>query len=148
MRQSRVPAHPTPPLFLPSVSMFVLCVCPPPPYLHVFGWSVSLAIPNTQASVLRPHAGPLLRLPCRSVLRSWAHLSHSLMGLVLPLPVSVMWIFPNPVPSLCPPLSLSWLSSPVAVSWHLESLYWNFRNLVISFLVLKNLLYNCSYPQL
>lgn len=53
-----VPVHPTPTpfsrwcpcLFSPSVRL---------PYLYVFGWSVSLAIPNTQGVCGVPHAGPL-----------------------------------------------------------------------------------------
>ena len=147
MRQSRRPSssHPTPfsrrcpCLFSASVHL---------PYLHVFGWSVSLAIPNTQASVLRPmqalcsgcradlffvpeHTFPTLSdgTGASSFLSQWCEFFKSSS---------------EPVSSIKPFLAIFSCSSFLAS----ESLYWNFRNLVISFLVLKNLLYNCSYPQL
>ena len=59
-------------LFSPSVHL---------PYLYVFGWSVSLAIPNSRGVCGVPHAGPLAG--CHADLFSipehtYLFLSHSL----------------------------------------------------------------------
>ena len=80
-------SHWCPCLFSPSVRL---------PYLYVFGWSVSLAIPNTQGVCGVPHAGPLSG--CHADLFSipehtYLFLFHSLCwDWSFLFPISVMWI--------------------------------------------------------
>lgn len=115
MRQSRPSSsHPTPSpvrcpcLFSASVHLLI-CMSSP-----MFPWR-SLTLrhraappwPSAQAAV--PICSSSLSTPFPLSDGDWCFL----------FPVSVMHSS-NPVLSLCPPLSLSWLSSPVAVSWHLK----------------------------
>lgn len=56
------------------------------------------------------------------------------------------WVLRGPGQSLWPPLSLSWLSFLVEISWHLNNLYWNFRNWVICCLLVFSFIWLFILP--